>query len=810
MKESCSMLVLKVANYYQIAAELAELRALIEDFLQRSNANLDLNSQHKILFPFDSLRTLKVHLEKLQAAEVSDGWRSCVKKCVVQNLRATNRGDDRSLDAMSDHRSPTRVLQPESVGMLAWETLILVIIYTQFIMVPFVLSYRTQRHEVFYEFVAELFLFLDILVRFNLAYFAPPIDWNKNYVPDLTSDGITRPSTNQKPVLVQDRRRIALHYVSSHVFYIDVLSTSPIIISIAVLVNGRSNYKYAAVKLLKYVRVFKVEQMMNVSRKLPHYAFQQHARRSSRYISLLKLAGLLLGIAITMHILACIWHIITPQDHWELRYNQYNEGAEFLSYSNICRRQLYLMSYYEAILILMGEQIAMSHVKEYVFAIISTVLFSFLLAIIFGEVAMFIANFNELPFAYSRKMSELHETMSSKFLPRVLQDRVYAFYDFLWKDHKTLNGKLEIVQFLPELTSNLATEVRLFWCKDLLLNVPFFQLFPPSIVQCLVIAVDIKFYMPDDYIIVASEVGHEMYFLKKGNVDIFRVHETEIEISDEFLMPRSPNGMNSQIILDENKRHAGRSFMSSAKSTTRSISTGVKTAALHGVSTVKQAMPARKRYLGMEVEATTPPHLESRRTDHHHPTDKPTEGILGRQPNSQIYCAPSLVSATTASEESNRISGDGSSSVVRVRRMQREQILKTLQPGDFFGEIALVTCCPRTATVKARSFVECAIIQRRDFEGMLVDHPQKLVEALGVVRSHYNGANDTEQKYNPETLTNPQMREAGTTASCPACEDPQLNTGLCNRLLQLEISIKDLGDNVIRRSGPKVHNRLLM
>ena len=55
------------------------------------------------------------------------------------------------------------------------------------------------------------------------------------------------------------------------------------------------------------------------------------------------------------------------------------------------------MSYYESILILMGEQIAMSQVKEYVFAIISTVLFSFLLAIIFGEVAMFTANFNELP-----------------------------------------------------------------------------------------------------------------------------------------------------------------------------------------------------------------------------------------------------------------------------------------------------------------------------------------------------------------------------------------------------------------------------
>ena len=100
MKKSCSDFVLKIANFYQIAAELAELRSLIEDFLQRSNANLDMHGQHEILFPFDSLDSLKVQLEKLQVAEITDGWHSCVKKCVAQNLRVTNSANDRSLDAI--------------------------------------------------------------------------------------------------------------------------------------------------------------------------------------------------------------------------------------------------------------------------------------------------------------------------------------------------------------------------------------------------------------------------------------------------------------------------------------------------------------------------------------------------------------------------------------------------------------------------------------------------------------------------------------------------------------------------------------
>ena len=772
MKNSCSELVLNIANYYQIAAELAELRSISEAFLQRSNANLDMHSQHEILFPFNSLDTLRIHLEKLQAAEATDGWHTCVKKCVSQNLWATNRGDDRTLDAMSNHRPCIQAFQPESGGVLAWEAFILLLVHCQLIMVPFVLSYPMQRHEVFFELIAELFLLLDIVVQFNIAYFAPCEKVTEISSMESISDS---PSIKKTSTLVLDRRLIALHYVSGCTFYLDVLSASPIVVSIITIIDGRLGYKYAPVKLLKYVRIFKMEQMSSVIRKLPRYlSVQQHARQSSRYTSILKLASLLLGIAVTMHILACIWHLITPQHHWELRYNRHS--AEFLTYSKLQRRRLYLMSYYESILILMGEQIAMSQVKEYVFAIISTVLFSFLLAIIFGEVAMFTANFNELPFAYSRKMSELHESMSTKSLPCVLQDRVYAFYDLLWREHKTLDGKLKISQFLPELTSNLAIEVRLFWCTDMLLSVPLFKIFPAPVVQRLVIAVDINFFMPDDYIIVAGEIGHEMFFLKNGKVDVFRVDETEVEISDNF--GGHMHSTRHQMAADDQRRITGRSFIDSAKS----ISTGVKNVALQGVSSVKQAIPVRKRgdlQSSASIETEAQSHSQSTSTYHSQPTS-----TLSSQQNAE-FCSRSEPSSRTTSSpteknghltdsaltstidlsaarkpyklytnrsstvsnrapmavicaRSQKLTGmKGVDRAVHVRRMQREQILATLKPRTFFGEIALVTCCPRTATVKARSFVECATILRHDLEGMLTDHPNMLRRATAMVQSGY-------------------------------------------------------------------------
>jgi CRP/FNR family transcriptional regulator, cyclic AMP receptor protein len=50
--------------------------------------------------------------------------------------------------------------------------------------------------------------------------------------------------------------------------------------------------------------------------------------------------------------------------------------------------------------------------------------------------------------------------------------------------------------------------------------------------------------------------------------------------------------------------------------------------------------------------------------------------------------------------------------------------INTLGPGDFFGEIALVSDTPRTATVIATSPVRALVITDRSFMRLLRDSPQ--------------------------------------------------------------------------------------
>ena len=67
-----------------------------------------------------------------------------------------------------------------------------------------------------------------------------------------------------------------------------------------------------------------------------------------------------------------------------------------------------------------------------------------------------------------------------------------------------------------------------------------------------------------------------------------------------------------------------------------------------------------------------------------------------------------------------------------VRKKGRK--INTLKKGDFFGEIALVTKTPRTATVTTTSPARALVITERDFTALLKRSPQigqAVVHALG-------------------------------------------------------------------------------
>ncbi len=75
----------------------------------------------------------------------------------------------------------------------------------------------------------------------------------------------------------------------------------------------------------------------------------------------------------------------------------------------------------------------------------------------------------------------------------------------------------------------------------------------------------------------------------------------------------------------------------------------------------------------------------------------------------------------------------GKVEVVRGAEGDNPQVLATLGPGEFFGEMALFEGYPRSATVRALEDAECLAMTRWDFKAELTEHAEMAVAVLETV-----------------------------------------------------------------------------
>ena len=79
------------------------------------------------------------------------------------------------------------------------------------------------------------------------------------------------------------------------------------------------------------------------------------------------------------------------------------------------------------------------------------------------------------------------------------------------------------------------------------------------------------------------------------------------------------------------------------------------------------------------------------------------------------------------------IISSGKVDVIRGEETDKPELLNTLGPGDFFGEMALFEGFPRVATVKATEDSELLAMTRWDFTAEMKTHPEIAVSMLPVL-----------------------------------------------------------------------------
>lgn len=72
----------------------------------------------------------------------------------------------------------------------------------------------------------------------------------------------------------------------------------------------------------------------------------------------------------------------------------------------------------------------------------------------------------------------------------------------------------------------------------------------------------------------------------------------------------------------------------------------------------------------------------------------------------------------------------GEAEVVHVRTDGSKAVMNTLGPTDFFGELALLTGGPRTASVVAQEATSCLVLTRWNFLAVLKDDVEMAIAVL--------------------------------------------------------------------------------
>lgn len=65
----------------------------------------------------------------------------------------------------------------------------------------------------------------------------------------------------------------------------------------------------------------------------------------------------------------------------------------------------------------------------------------------------------------------------------------------------------------------------------------------------------------------------------------------------------------------------------------------------------------------------------------------------------------------------------GACLVTLIDEKKNEQVIKELRPGEYFGEIALIYGCKRTATVTSLKYSTLAKLNKSDYQDILIEFP---------------------------------------------------------------------------------------
>jgi hypothetical protein len=154
--------------------------------------------------------------------------------------------------------------------------------------------------------------------------------------------------------------------------------------------------------------------------------------------------------------------------------------------------------------------------SERVFAVFISLAGLTVYASIISSLAAIVQHVTEEQNNIQDKLENLHNYLRRKQIPNNLRSRITKYMEYKLY-HEQDNQEREVFDELPE---SLKADVILHMNKSLVAKVPFLTGCSEKIMHELILKLKPTVFAPNEYIFRATEVGHTMYFICKGQVEI--------------------------------------------------------------------------------------------------------------------------------------------------------------------------------------------------------------------------------------------------------------------------------------------------
>ena len=414
------------------------------------------------------------------------------RKKVREKLKRSRTRRNLEIESLKDHTKlynvTHTVIHPEWASKRIWDYVVLLLVFYTSIQIPMLLAFPDLVEYNFISYTVDGIFIIDFFLCFRTAYLKP--DYTYEIEP----------------------AEIFKQYMRTW-FWFD----APACLPIDMFVPRGSRELEMVSRALKLPRVMRLAKLFKFLNKLSKF----------QYANTVKIMKFIFMIMLVAHWTGCLFFFLMHMEN-QFGYGTWMEDNWGLIVEGDDIGNRYIILFYTAFLMLLGEGIGPVTGLEKLYATLALLIGTIVTAVIVGNVSFVVSNQNSLKYQHQSRIDRITDEMRALNIPQKLLQRTLDYYDYLWRRHRTFDPRQ--LRFVSELSPTLQKEILLHLNREVILNCDFFREVSNRCILRLLFSFQSAVYIHDDFIAEEGEMAEALILMTHGTASVVR---------GESLMPLS-------------------------------------------------------------------------------------------------------------------------------------------------------------------------------------------------------------------------------------------------------------------------------